>query len=185
MNNKNHYCKEWKRLQTQHSRISFINSRNPCSKAIKNARSSFVQRINKEIASCQAGSRSFWSMAKVVSQNFYQSSFPPLKSNSNSSFAIALSKANFVAPFFASNSNLNDQGLKQDHLPLSKSTIPPITFSTGRIRQTLLQLDTSNSKGPDGVSPNFTKPVLLNLPLFLTNCFSFPTLLVRFLPPGN
>ena len=45
----------------------------------KNAKSSFVQRINNNIASCQAGSRSFWSMAKVVPQNFCQSSFPPLK----------------------------------------------------------------------------------------------------------
>ena len=79
MNNKNHYFKEWKRLQTQNSRTSFIQSRNTCSKTIKNAKSSFVQRINNKIASCQAGCRSFWSMAKVVSQNFCQSSFPPLK----------------------------------------------------------------------------------------------------------
>ena len=79
VNNKNHYFKEWKRLQIQHSRTSFINSRNTCSKTIKNAKSSFVQRINNKIASCQAGSRSFWSMAKVVFQNFCQSSFPLLK----------------------------------------------------------------------------------------------------------
>ena len=70
VNNKNQYFKEWKRLQTQHSRTSFINSRNTCSKIIKNAKSSFFQRISNNIASSQAGSRSFWSMAKVVSQNF-------------------------------------------------------------------------------------------------------------------
>ena len=79
VNNKNQYFKEWKRLRTQHSRTSLIQSRNTCSKTIENAKSSFVQRINNKIASCQAGSRSFWSMAKVVSQNFCQSSFHPLK----------------------------------------------------------------------------------------------------------
>ena len=79
VNNKNHYFKEWKRLQTKHSRTSFIQSRNTRPKTIKNAKSSFVQRINNKIASCQAGSRSFWSMTKVVSQNFCQSSFHPLK----------------------------------------------------------------------------------------------------------
>ena len=34
VNNKNHYFKEWKRLQTQQSRTSFIQSRNTCSKTI-------------------------------------------------------------------------------------------------------------------------------------------------------
>ena len=76
---KNHYFKEWKRLQTQHSRTSFIHSRKICSKTINNAKSFFVQRINNKIASCQAGSRSFWSIAKVASQNFCLSSFPALK----------------------------------------------------------------------------------------------------------
>ena len=35
VNNKNHYFKEWKRLQTQHSRTSFIHSPNTCSKPSK------------------------------------------------------------------------------------------------------------------------------------------------------
>ena len=42
-NVKNHYFKEWKRPQTQHSRTSFIKSHNTCSKTIKNAKSSFFQ----------------------------------------------------------------------------------------------------------------------------------------------
>ena len=108
VNNKNHYFKEWKRLQTQYSRNSFINSCNTCSKTIKNAKSSSVQRINNKISSCHAGSRSFWSMAKVVSQNFCQSSFPPLKNNSHSSSTTPSSKANLFASIFASNSNLDD-----------------------------------------------------------------------------
>ena len=78
VNNKNHLFKKLKRPQTEHARTSSIHSSSICSKTIKNAKSSFVQRINSKIASYQAGSRSFWSMAKVVFQNFCQSSFPPL-----------------------------------------------------------------------------------------------------------
>ena len=140
-----------KRLQTQHSRSSFINSCNTCYKTIKNAKSSLVQRINNKIASCQAGSRSCWSMAKVVSQNICQSSFPPLKNNSDSSSTSPSSMANLFASVFVSNSNLDDQEFQPHQFPPSKFTMSPIKFSTRKVRQTLLQLDTSKSKGPDGI----------------------------------
>ena len=107
-NNKNHYFNEWKRLQIQHSRTSLINSSKTCAKTIKNAKSSFVHRINNKFASCQAGSRSFWSMAKVVSQDFCQSSLLRLHKNSDSSTAPS-SKANLFASVFASDSNLNEK----------------------------------------------------------------------------
>ena len=181
MNNKNHYFKEWKRLQTQYSRTSLIQSRNTCSKTIKNAKSSFVQRINK-IASCQAGFRSFWSMAKVVSQNFGQSSFPSLKNNSDSSSTTPSSKANLFASIFASNSNLDDQGVQPHHFPPSKFTMSPIKFSTRKVRQTLLQLDASKSKGPDGIPAIVLKtcapelaPILNKLFQLSYNLGTFPT----------
>ena len=138
VNNKNHYFQEWKRLQTQHSRTSFINSSHTCSKTIKNAKSSFAQRIHNKIPSCQAGSRSFRSIAKVVSQNFCQSSFPPLKSNSDSSSTTPSSKANLFASVFASNSNLHDKGFQSHCCPPSKLTVSPIKFSTRKVHQTLL-----------------------------------------------
>ena len=148
MNNKNHCFKEWKRLQTQHSRPSFIQSRNTCSKTIKMPNHLLS---NNKIAS-------FWSMAKVVSQNFCPSSFPPLKNNSDSSSITPSSKANLFASVFASNSNLDDQGVQPHHFPPSKFTVSPIKFSTRKFRQTLLQLDTSNSKGPDGIPAIVLKP---------------------------
>ena len=97
------------------------------------------QCSSNKILSCQAGSRSVWSMAKVVSQNFCQSSFPPLKDNS------------IIASVFASNSNLDDLGVQPHHFPPSKFTMSPIKLSTQKVRQTLLQLDTSKSKGPDDI----------------------------------
>ena len=182
VNNKNHYCKEWKRLQTQHSRTSFLQSRNTCSKAIQNAKSSFVQRINNKIASCQAGSRSFWSMAKVVSQNFCQSSFPPLKKKSDSFSTTPSSKANPSASIFASNSNLDDQGFPHHHYPHSKFLMSPIKLSTRKVRQTLLQLDTSKSKGTDGIPAIVLKTCAPELAPILNKLFqlsytfcTFPT----------
>ena len=111
-------------IPTQLSRTYSIHSRNICSKTIKNANSSFVQRINNKLASCQAGSRSFWSVAKVASQNFCQSSFPPLKNNADSSSTIPSSKANIFGSIFAS--NLNDQGIKPYHFPLQNSPCHPL-----------------------------------------------------------
>ena len=180
VNNKNHYFKEWKRLQTQHSRTFFIQSRNTCSKTIKNAKSSFVQRINSKIASCQAGSCSFWSMAKVVSQNSCQSSFPPLKNNSDSSSTTPSSKANLFASIFASNSNLDDQGVQPHHFPPSKFTMSPIKFSTRKVCQTLLQLDTYKSKSPDGIPAIVLKTCAPELAPILNKLFQLSNTLGTF-----
>ena len=72
--------------------------------------------------------RSFWSLAQVVLQNFYQSSFPPLKNNSDSSSTIPSPKANLFASVFASNSNLGDQGVQLHHFtsPLQSSLCQPL-----------------------------------------------------------
>ena len=104
----------------------FIHSRNICSKTIKNAKSSFFQLINNKIASCQAGSRSFWSMDIVVHQNFYQTSFPRLKNNSDSSTTPA-SKAIIFAPVFASNSNLDDRVSNHSKSPLQDLLCHPLS----------------------------------------------------------
>ena len=65
---KNHRFKQWKLHQTPHSRALFVQARNLCSKTINHAKSTFVKRINNKTVSCQIGSRSFWSLAKVVSK---------------------------------------------------------------------------------------------------------------------
>ena len=148
----------------------------------ENAKPSFIQRINNKIASCQTGSRSFWSMTKVVSKNFCQSFFPPLKNNSDSSSTTPLSKANLFASVFASNFNLDDQGVQPHHFPLSKFTMSPIKFFTRKVRQTLLQLDTSKSKGPDSIPAIVLKTCAPELAPILNKLFqlsytlgTFPT----------
>ena len=163
MNNKNHYFKEWKRFPTQHLRVSFTHARKICSKIMKIVKSSFLQRVNNKIASTQSGSRSLWSMTKIVSQNFCQSSFPPLTSYSDSSSTTPLSKANLFASVFASNFNLDDQGVQPYHFAPSKFTMSPIKFSTRKVRQTLVHLGISKAKGPDGIPAIVLKTCALEL----------------------
>ena len=110
------------------------------------AKSSFVQRINNKIASCQAGSRSFWSMAKVVSQNFCKSSFPPLKDNSDSSSTTPSSKANLFASVFASNSNLDDKGVQPHHFPLQNSLCHPLSSPHEKFVKPFSSLTPQNAK---------------------------------------
>ena len=124
-------------------------------------------------------------MTNVVSQNFCQSSFPRLKNNSDSSSTTPSSKANLFASVFASNSNLNDQGLQPHYFPPSKFTMLPIKFSTRKVHQALLQLDTSKSKGPDGIPAIVLKTCAPELAQLLKNYFSFPTLFAHFPPHEN
>ena len=126
-------------------------TRNLCSKTINHAKTPIVNRINNKIALCQTGSRSFWSLAKVVSQNCCHSSFPPLKNNSGSSSCTPSSKANLFASTFASNSNLDDQESQPPLYPTFTLAMSPIKFSTHKVRKALLQLNTSKSSGPDGI----------------------------------
>ena len=74
---------------------------------ISMGKTSFVNHINNKIASCQTGSRSFWSLAKAVSQNFCHSSFPLLENNSGSSSCTPSSKANLFASTFRCGSRKN------------------------------------------------------------------------------
>ena len=116
-----------------------------------NTKTAFVNRISNKIVSCQTGSRSFWSLAKSVSQNFCHSSFPPLKNNSGSSSCTPSSKAHLFALTFASNFNVDGKGSQPPFYPSSTITTPPIKFSTRNVRKALLQLYISKSKGPDGI----------------------------------
>ena len=108
--------------------------------------------------------------------------FSSTKNNSDSSSITPSSKANLFASIFASNSNLDDQGVKPHHFPPSKFTMSPIKFSTRKVCQTLLQLDTSKSKGPDGIPAIVLKTCAPELAPILNKLFqrsytlcTFPT----------
>ena len=117
-----------------------------------------------------------------------QSCFPKLlpiifittKDNSGS-----FSKTNLFASISASNPSLDDQRFQPHHFPPSKFTISPIKSFTHKSRQTLLQLNTSNSKGSDGIPAILLKICAPELAPILKKLFSCPTVLTYFLRPGN
>ena len=137
---KNHRFKQWKFLQTPLSRALFAQARNLCSKAINSAKTSFVNRINNKIASCQT----------VLSQScltkLLYSSFPPLRNNSGSSSCTPSSKANLFASIFASNSNLDDEEFQPPLYPTSTLTMPPVKFSIRKVRKTFSSSTPLNPK---------------------------------------
>ena len=145
---KNHRFQQWKLHQTTHSRALFLQARNLCSKTINHAKSSFVKRINNNIASCQIGSRSFCRSCLIILLPFF---FSTSKNNSSSSSCTPSSKANLFASIFASNSNLDDQDFEAPLYPTSTIAMSPIKFSTRKVWKVLLQLNTSKSSGPDGI----------------------------------
>ena len=108
--------------------------------------------------------------------------FPSTKNNSDSSSTTPSSKANLFASIFASNSNLDVQGVQPHHFPPSKFTLSLINFSTRIVRQVLLQLDTSKSKGLDGIPAIVLKTCAPELAPILNKLFqlsytlgTFPT----------
>ena len=108
--------------------------------------------------------------------------FPSSKNSSDSSSTTPSSKANLFASIFASNSNLDDQGVQSHHFPPSKFTMSPIKFSTRKVRQTLLHLDASKSKGPDCIPAIVLKTCAPELAPILNKLFqlsytlgTFPT----------
>ena len=87
-------------------------------------------------------------MPKVVSQNFCQSHFPPLKKNSGSSSTIPTSKANFFASILVSKYKLDDQGVQPHHFPLQNSQCHPLSSPHANPSQAR---HLKKSKGPGGI----------------------------------
>ena len=185
---KNHRLKQWKLHQTPHSRASFVQARSLCSKTINHAKSSFVKRINSKIASCQTGSRSFWSLAKAVSQNFCHSSLQLNTSKSSGPDgipAVVLSPVPLNSPLF-STSFSNFATILVFSLPLGNSP----TFSLSPKKVTTLTLQTiallqsllSSLRLWRPLSPKKCLPSLKQTTFFLITNMGFdkPDILVTF-----
>ena len=96
---------------------------------------------------------------------------PSNRNNSDSSSTTPSSKASLFASVTSPH-----------HFPPSKFTMSPIKFFTRKVRQTLLQLDTSKSRGPDGIPAIVLKTCAPELAPILNKLFqlsytlgTFPT----------
>ena len=150
---KNHLFQAWLSSPSSVTRQAYVTARNNCSALIDRTKNSFISRMATKLTSCPAGGRSFWSLAKSVSQNFCTSKFPPLVTSDGTLASDATTKANTFAKLFSSNSTIDESTHPPPFSPSFGVTISDITFTTRAVRQTLLKLDIKKASGPDGIPP--------------------------------
>ena len=156
---------------TPENRQAFVEARNQYNQIISESKSSFNKRIKDKVLSCPNGSKSFWSLAKNISKNFCQSTFPPLISD-NEIVSTSKGKADLFAKQFAANSTL----ITPAHF--SVPTIDPvpyhmadIKFKVKQVQKLLLSLDTNKSSGQDGIHAIVLKKCAPELAPILTRLF--------------
>ena len=121
-------------------------------------------------------------MAKAISQNFCQSSFPPLKTSLTLLLPLLHPRPIFLLQSLPPTPTWTTKGSNLITSPLQNALCHPFKFSTRKVRQTLLQLDTSKSKGPDGIPAIVLKTCAPELAPILNKLFqlsytlgTFPT----------
>ena len=171
----------WKTFPTSGSHSAFISARNRCKRVIREAKHSFIQRKCDNLSSSSTD-RSFWSLAKGISNNFCRSTFPSLFRPDGTIAVSPIDKASLFGSRFSSNSTLDDSNIPSPpDAPLTNPmTLPVISFRT--VRKALLSLDTSKAYGPDGIHPRVLKecaselaPVLARLFRFCLKTKTFPS----------
>ena len=106
--------------------------------------------------------------------------FPSTKNNSDCSSTTPSSKANLFASIFASNSNLDDQGVQPHDFPLQNSLCHPLSSPHKKFHQNFFQLETSKSKGPDGIPAIVLKTCAPELAPILNKLFQLSYTLSTF-----
>ena len=135
---------------------NFISARNRTNSITRQAKRSFVRRKSDRLSS-NPTSKTFWSLAKPMLNNFCNSNFPPLFRPDGSIAVSPSEKANLFGSLFSANSSLDDSSAPVlPTLPLS-TPMPRLIMSTGRVRCALHNLETNKAHGPDGIPARFLK----------------------------
>ena len=114
--------------------------------------------------------RSFWSLAKQITRNFTNSSFPPLFRPDGSIASTSVDKATIFVKKFAS--SLDDsRATPPVNLPLSNHVLPNFFLSTRDVQSVLAVLDVRKAHGPDGISEILLKNCSWELAPILSKLF--------------
>lgn len=149
--NKNKAFREWCSNPTDEKRAAYILDRNNCNLTIQAAKQAFNNRVTKKLLDCPSGSRPFWSLAKVISNNFCHSTFPPLLKDDGALATSSKEKADLFAATFAKNSTLEAGQKEPPNIPNVQASMPEVKFRTKSICRILKQLNSRKSTGPDGI----------------------------------
>ena len=153
-----------------HSRSVFFSSRNRCKAIIRKAKRTF---INKKCAdlSLSPTDKSFWSLAKNISNNFTTSSFPPLFRSDHSIANYPTEKATLFASLFSSNSTLDDSDTPPPPVSPPTEPMPLPIFSSRKVYRVLSHLEVGKAHGPDGITPRVLRECASELSPVLARLF--------------
>ena len=171
----------WNLSKSPDTHFAYISARNHCKAVLCKAKHSFILRKCANLSNSPK-EKSFWSLAKNISNNFCKSTFPPLFRSDDTIAVAPTEKATLFGSLFSSNSALDDSNSPPPlEAPLSLPMTLPV-ISSRSVQKALLSLETSKAYGPDGIPPRVLKecahqlaPVIARLfRLCLTTC-TFPS----------
>ena len=159
----------------------FRSARNRCAIQIRRAKSAFYKQKVEKLSSSPTD-KCFWSLAKKLSNNFCNSTFPPLIRSDGSIACSPTDKANLFGSQFSSNSSLNDSHAPDPPtLPLSNPMPSPI-ISARKVQRVLRSLKVGKASGPDGILLRFLRefadelaPMLCRLFCLILGSCTYPS----------
>ena len=148
---------------------------------IRRAKSAFYKGKVEKLTSSRT-EKTFWSLAKKLSNNFCNSNFPSLIRSDGTVACSPTEKANLLGSHFSANSSLDDSNAPDPPtLPLSNPMPSPI-ISTRKVRRVLRSLKIGKASGPDGIPPRFLRefadelaPVLCRLFRLILKFCTYPS----------
>ena len=161
----------WRTNPTKDNLTALRTARNSCKDIIHNAKRHFLNHIAEKLIECPSGSKSFWSLASRITNNFCGSTLPPLIDENGLIVTSSQEKANILASHFATNSNLDDINKMPPIISTAPCKMRPTVFMTRKTRTALRQLDASKSTGPDGIPVRVLKQCAPELAPILTKLF--------------
>ncbi|XP_045501381.1 uncharacterized protein LOC123698680 [Colias croceus] len=140
-------------------------------KALKKARFDHIRHIGHKLTSYPAGSKAFWSLAKVVESNFSRPSIPPLQKPDGTLAHSAKEKAETFAKLFAENSRLDSMNKTPPSIPNCGSVMPDISIRQKDVLHIMRNLDVNKASGPDGIPAIVLRTCAPELSPVLTRLF--------------
>ena len=157
MDKKRQCYKEYCRSRTETNRLNYAEARNSCNAIIDGAKTDFIRSMAEKICANPSYDRRFWGLARQVSRNFSNSSFPTLTKGNGDLLSNPAEKSEAFAEYFAAVSTLSSS----NHVPPNLSHTVPVMrdfkISTRAVRKALQTIDVNKSVGPDGISPIILK----------------------------
>ncbi|CAG4933852.1 unnamed protein product [Colias eurytheme] len=150
---------------------AFNKAAKSCKKSLRKARFQHIRSIGNKLSSYPAGSKAFWSLAKVVESNFSRSSLPPLLRPDGSLAHTAKEKADTFATLFADNSRLDSSNITPPSIPHCGSDMPAIRIRQRDVLNVMRGLDVNKASGPDGIPAVVLRACAPELSPVLTRLF--------------